>query len=79
MDRYEKFFGLNIDELIYSSADISIFEKNSYFTEDISMVPGDAAYKKATNQLEGQMINQQQHPQVNPIDLNKLSLLFNRA
>ena len=23
--KYEKFFGLNIDELIYSSADISIF------------------------------------------------------
>jgi hypothetical protein len=39
LDKYEKFFGHNIDELIYTSADISIFDKNSYFTEDISMVP----------------------------------------
>lgn len=30
IEKYEKFFGTNVDELIYSTEDISLFERNSY-------------------------------------------------
>ena len=46
LEKYEKFFGCNIDDLIYSSNDMSIFDKNSYFTEDISLIPEHISQKK---------------------------------
>ena len=75
LEKYEKFFGLNIDELIYNSADISIFEKNSYFTDDISMVPGE---NRKANLPQMQKM-QQPNQQINPIDVNKVFMLLNKA
>lgn len=72
MEKYEQFFGSNIDELIYSSADISLFEKNSYTDETVNNYQG---AKNFTNQ------NNDGNPQYSfcQIDTNKIMNLFSKA
>lgn len=70
LEKYEKFFGCNIEELIYSSADISLFEKNSY-TEDISIVPDQG---KKQNVNPNQNANQQALCQIDTVKV--LNLFF---
>lgn len=70
LETYERFFGTNIDELIYCTEDISLFEKNSY-TEDPSTLP------KNGNQID--RISSYQAVQMTPIDMGKISGLFCKA
>lgn len=42
------------------------------------MFPGDAVSKKGTNQVQNQK-SLQQNPQITPIDVNKISLVFNKC
>ena len=72
LETYERFFGTNIEERIYCTDEISLFEKNSY-TEDTSMIPGsrNANNRDRTSNNHG--------VQMAPIDLNKISNLFAQA
>lgn len=70
LENYERFFGTNIDDLIYSTDEISLFEKNSY-TEDPSTLP------KNGNQVDRFANNQS--IQLTPVDMAKISALFIKA
>jgi len=64
IDKYEAFLGRSVEELIYGTNDVSLFDKNSYFTEEVSIIPNDGR----NNQMKRDVQNM-----ICQIDLSKVS------
>ena len=51
LEKYDAFLSKSVEELIYGTNDISLFEKNSYFTEEVSINPNDNKSSSSSIQM----------------------------